>query len=555
MKFHRLSVALTVLGAIVILSGCAAPAKENNAASAADPRPNILLVVVDDMGWTDLGSFGSEIETPNLDRLAERGVRFNDFHVSVSCSPTRSMLLSGTDNHIAGLGTMGELLAPNQRGKPGYEGHLNDRVVSLAEALKGGGYQTYMAGKWHLGHKPGFTPRGRGFERSFALLFGGASHWDDMSGLIERETPAHYTMDGETLDELPKDHFSSRSFTDFLMDAIRENRGDGKPFLAYLSFPAPHDPLHVPEPWLSKYRGQYDDGYHALKAERAAGAKRLGLVPENAEVPGRHPMEREWDSLSADEQALSARGMEVYAGMMENMDYHFGRVVKLLRDIGEYDNTLIIFFSDNGANPWYSEDYPGNRGSPWAESFDNSIDNIGHPNSNYAYGIGWASAGSGPLDRFKMTVAQGGIRSPLIVAGPGVEGGRIVKAFSYATDIMPTVLELADVEHPKEFEGRALEPMIGRSLADVLSGAATDAYGADDLIGGEAMDGKWMRRGDYKAVSIARPFGTGTWGLYNLAEDPGETRDLSAEMPDLSRELQTAWDRYAEEVGVVPAER
>jgi arylsulfatase len=552
---RRLATALLVLGLIATLSDCADTARDTGPASAADPRPNILLVVVDDMGWTDLGSFGGEIETPNIDALAERGVRFSDFHVSMSCSPTRSMLLSGTDNHIAGLGTMGEVLAPNQIGKPGYEGHLNDRVVSLAEALKSGGYHTYMAGKWHLGHEPEFLPRARGFERSFALLFGGASHWDDMSGMMEVETPAHYTMDGETIDKLPKDHFSSRSFTDFLMDAIRENRGDGKPFLAYLAFQAPHDPLQVPEPWLSKYRGRYDDGYHVLKAERAAGAKRLELVPQNADVPGRHPMEREWGSLGAEDQALAARGMEVYAGMVENMDYHFGRAVKLLEDIGEFDNTVIIFFSDNGPNPWYSEDYPGNRGSPWLESFDNSIDNIGHPNSNYSYGIGWASAGAGPLDRFKMTVAEGGIRSPLIVAGPGVEGGRIVTAFSYVTDIMPTILELASVEHPKEFEGRAVEPMMGRSLTDVLSGAATEVYRADDLIGGEMMDGKWMRRGDYKAVSIAKPYGTGTWRLYNLAEDPGETRDLSAEMPDLSRDLQAAWDRYAEEVGVVPAER
>ena len=463
------------------------------------------------------------------------------------------MLLSGTDNHIAGLGNMGELLTDNQRGKPGYEGHLNDRVVSLAEVLKSGGYHTYMAGKWHLGHESGTFPRDRGFERSFALLYGGASHWNDMSGLMEVETPALFTTNGELLEELPEDHFSSRSYTDFLINAIRENQHDGRPFIAYLAFQAPHDPVQVPEPWLSKYRGRYDDGYRALKAERAAAAKRLGFVPETAPVPGPHPMEKDWNSLSEDDRALEVRGMEVYAGMVDNMDHHYGRVVSFLEEIGEYDNTVIIFFSDNGANPWYSEDYPGNRGSAWFAAFDNNLDNIGKPNSGYAYGLGWSMAGAGPLNRFKMTVAEGGIRSPLLVAGPGVKGGRTVAAFSYITDIMPTILEIAGFEHPKEFEGRVVEPMRGRSLTGILSGSSSEVYGANDLIGGELGGGRWMRQGAFKALFVPKPYGDGEWHLYNVVEDPGETDDLSTANPELLQELQSAWDRYAAEVGVVPA--
>jgi arylsulfatase len=311
--------------------------------------------------------------------------------------------------------------------------------------------------------------------------------------------------------------------------------------------------MHVPEPWLSKYRGRYDDGYHALKARRAAAAKRLGLVPEDAALPGPHPLEREWASLSKEEKALEARGMEVYAGMVENMDYHLGRVVTFLEDIGEVDNTVILFLSDNGANPWYSEEYPGNRGSAWLASFDNGIDNIGHPGSNYSYGIGWASAGAGPLDRFKMTVSEGGIRSPLVMAGPGIEGGRLVTAFSYVTDIMPTILEMVGVEHPKAYGGREVAPLIGRSLTGVLSGTATEVHGADDLVGGEMGGGKWMRRGDHKAVQVPKPYGEGIWRLYDVVRDPGETHDLGTEMPDLLRELRAAWDRYAEDVGVVPA--
>jgi len=529
---------------------CAWPLLNPASVWAAD-RPNFLLVVTDDMGWTDLGCFGSEIETPNLDALAKRGVRFSNFYVSVSCSPTRSMLLTGTDNHIAGLGNMSELLTPNQRGKPGYEGHLNDRVVSLAEVLRGGGYHAYMAGKWHLGHEPESYPRARGFERSFALLYGGASHWDDMAGLIERQTPAYYTLNGKKLDKLPADFFSSRSYADFLMDAIRENRRDGKPFLAYLAFTGPHDPLHVPEPWLSKYRGRYTEGYEVLKERRARAAKRLGLVTQSAKLPARHPMVKDWSTLSEAEKALESRAMEVYAGMVNNVDYHFGRVLNFLKDIGEYNNTVIIFFSDNGANPWYSEDYPGNRGSKWFAQFDNSLENLGRPGSAYAYGPGWASACAGPLDRFKMTVAEGGMRSALLIAGPGVKGGRQIDAFSYVTDITPTVYEMAGLEHPREFRGRVVERVRGRSIVGVLSGAKKETYEADAFIGGEMGNGMWMRQGDYKAVSVAKPYGSETWHLYNVAEDPGETRDLARKQPEMLKKLQAAWDQYANDVGVI----
>jgi arylsulfatase len=525
-------------------------------ADEAKQQPNFLLVMVDDMGWTDIASFGSEIETPNLDALAERGVMFTDFHVSVSCSPTRSMLLSGTDNHIAGLGNMGEMLAPNQKGKPGYEGYLNNRVVSLAEVLRDGGYHTYMAGKWHLGHDPEQYPHARGFDRSFSMLFGGASYWSDMFGMMAvHEETAEYVRDDKKLDALPDDFYATRSYTDFLIDAIRSNRSDGKPFFAYLAFTTPHDPLHVPEPWLSKYRGNYADGYEVLKERRATRAKQLGLVPKDAPAPVRHQMLDAWNSLSKERQALESRGMEIYAGMVDNMDYHFGRVVKFLEDIGEYDNTVILFLSDNGPNPWSSEDYPGNRGSEWFAQFDNSKDNLGHPMSHYAYGMGWGSASSGPLDLFKMTVAEGGIRSPMIISGPGVEGDRRVNAFSYVTDIMPTLLEMAGLEHPTTFRGREVARISGRSLTGVLSGARKTVYAADDFVGGEMQNGKWMRQGDFKAVSVAPPYGSGAWSLYNLVDDPGETRDLSNDRPEIRDRLIAAWNRYADNVGVVLTEQ
>jgi arylsulfatase len=373
-----------------------------------------------------------------------------------------------------------------------------------------------------------------------------------MFGLLaEHEEVAEYVLDDKRLQELPGDFYATRSFTDFLMDSIRENKNDGKPFFAYLAFTAPHDPMHVPEPWLGQYRGRYADGYEVLKTQRASAAKKAGVIPDSASLPERHHDVKPWESLSKDQQALESRAMEVYAGMIGNIDYHYGRVVKFLKDIGEYDNTIVLFLSDNGPNPWFSEDYPGNSGSKWFSQFDNSIDSIGHPMSHYAYGMGWGSASAGPLDLFKMTVAEGGIRSPLLIAGPGVKGDRQVDAFTYVWDVMPTILELAEIPHPETYKGRKVEKMRGKSLQGVLAGSTNSVYGADEFVGGEMQNGKWMRQGDFKAVSVAPPYGTGTWHLYNLADDPGETRDLANEHPETLKKLQAEWERYAEEVGVV----
>ena len=243
--------------------------------------------------------------------------------------------------------------------------------------------------------------------------------------------------------------------------------------------------------------------------------------------------------------------MEAYAGMIDNMAYHVGRIITVLKDIGEYDNTIVMFTSDNGPNPWTSEEYPENAGSEWFKQFDNSLENIGRPGSYVGMGLGWAQASAGPLDYFKLTVGEGGIRTPLIIAGPGVKGARLVNSFAYVTDIMPTLLELAKVEHPENYRGRKVEPMRGQSLVGVISGSQEHAYAKETPIGGEMMFGKWMRKGDYKAVLVAKPYGPGTWQLYNVTEDPGETHDLSSEQPAILEELMAAWDRYAKDVGVV----
>ena len=543
-----------ILIGLIILISCQQNSDRSTLVNKSAKKPNILLVVADDMGWTDLGCYGSMISTPNLDKLAQRGFQFADFHTSVSCSPTRSMLLTGTDNHLAGLGNMGELLTPNQLGKPGYEGHLNDQVVTLEEVLLGADYHTYMAGKWHLGHDLDNIPGARGFERSMSLLFGGASHYSDQAGLIAAENPVEYSLDREMMQELPSDFYSSRSYTDFLIEAIRKNKGDGKPFLAYLAFTAPHDPLHVPEPWMSKYKGKYDDGYEMLRERRIEGAKEKNLIPENAQAPRLHPAIKPWESLTNEERALESRKMEIYAGMIDNLDYHFGRMINFLKDIGEYDNTIIIFLSDNGPNPWQNTEYPGNSDGIYLSQFDNSVSNIGNPSSHMAYGIGWASACAGPLDYFKMTVGEGGIRTPLIIAGPNILPGKVSNSFAYVMDLMPTILNMVEVEHPSEFNGNEVLPMKGRSLKKLLSGESETAYGPEDYMGGEMLGGKWIRKANYKATWVPKPYGPDEWKLYNVAVDPGETTDLSLQQPVLLNELKEVWKQKAKEVGVVPAD-
>jgi arylsulfatase A-like enzyme len=319
--------------------------------AVAQDRPNILVIVTDDLGWSDLGAFGGEVDTPNLDRLALSGVRFTGFHTAPTCSPTRSMLLSGVDNHEAGLGTMAEMQLPTQKAKPGYEGYLNDRVASIPELLGAGGYYTVMAGKWHLGLTDERSPAARGFDRSFALLQGLGNHFGaDQDGAWRAgDLAADYREDGK-LTRLPDGAYSSDYFADKLIAYLGAPRPAGKanqPFFAYLAFSAPHWPLQAPRDLIAKYKGRYDAGPEALREQRLARQKALGLVPRDAKpfaLTGVTP----WASLTAEERAIQARKMEVYAAMVDRVDQDVGRVLDSLEKSGQLDNTLILFTSDNG---------------------------------------------------------------------------------------------------------------------------------------------------------------------------------------------------------------
>ena len=510
-------------------------------ANADDSRTNILLIVADDAGYADLGSFGGEIQTPNLDALAAMGIRFTDFTASATCSPSRSMLLTGTDNHVAGLGNMAEFMAPNQVGLPGYEGHLNDRVVLLPELLQEAGYNTFMAGKWHMGEEPEHWPAARGFQRDLALIPGGGSHLDDMWGAVGERQP--YTYNGELLRTLRPGFHSSVDYTAAIIENIEEHRGDGKPFFAFLALQAPHDPFQLPAEWLDRYDGRYDQGYDATRASRIERMKTLGLLAPDSTVFPRLPSIPAWEDLSEEEKRVSARGMELYAGMVEHMDANIGELLGYLKTTGLYDDTLIFFMSDNGP-----EGNVFQVGPPW----DNSrFEDWGKQGTFIQYGPAWAQVGAGPLRLFKGFVTEGGIRMPLIVAGEGVAGsGRIEDAFAHVMDIPATILDVAGVVHPGA-KGTDIEPLQGKSLAPLLADPTAEIRTPTDWVGWELFGNSAVRMGDWKMVRLCEPLGTGDWQLFDLAADPGENIDLASARPEIRDQLLQHWDEYVAQNNVI----
>lgn len=552
---------LLVAAAAAALAFAAAPEAE-----AAGKRPNFLVIVADDLGYSDLGAFGGEIATPNLDAIARRGVRLTGFHTAPTCSPTRSMLLTGLDNHEVGLGTMAEALTPAQTGQPGYEGYLNDRAATVAEILRDAGYQTLMSGKWHLGLTEDRSPAARGFQKSFALLQGLQNHFgenqsDAWEAIGERST----FREGRQLTTYPKGAYASDYFADRMIGFLKDARGD-QPFFAYLTFTAPHWPLQAPAETIVKYKGRYDAGPEALRQARLARQKELGLTPANTEP---HPLVgvTPWEKLSPAERAVEARKMEVYAAMVDNLDQNVGRVLQTLKDTGRLDDTVIIFLADNGPEGSVI-DRPGGRRLNGADTperlaalkLDNGLDNLGAANSYVGYGPAWAQAGSAPSRLYKGFTSEGGIRAVAFVAGPGVAPGRISNAFLHVKDITPTVLDLAGVAAPASRNGHALTRPEGRSWARLLNGQTAEARPASDIVGWELFFQRAIRQGDWKAVYLPpsgqRPYDPGArpqgkWELFNLRDDPAEARDLAAEQPERLKSLIAAWDDYAKSSGVL----
>ena len=414
----RLTARLLPLCAACLLAACSAEQAG---------RPNFLVILADDMGYSDIGVMGSEIHTPNIDRLAARGMLMTHFRVHMLCSPTRAMLLTGADSHPAGYGTMAGEFTPAIRGQPGYETYLTDRVTTIASVLRDGGYHTYIAGKWDMGGhgNPALWPDKRGFEESFVLVEGSGSHYNRAPSLLELASVT-YAENGREI-EPPDDFYSSRNYADKIIEHIDRHRLDGRPFFAYLPFTAPHYPLHAPDKYIERYAGVYEQGYESVRAARIERMRKAGLIGEQEAVADHHPAWPAWDDLDETMRSLEARRMQVYAAMTEAMDFHIGRVLDYLEREGLADDTLVIFLSDNGAEGGNPLDFYGQPGFDWAEGrFDVGMENLGRPGSYAWLGAGWAYVGSTPLRYFKGFPTEGGIRTPAIFSFPGrIEAGAV----------------------------------------------------------------------------------------------------------------------------------
>jgi len=529
--------------AAVLLPSALLAAASGTAAPSRDDRPNILLIVADDLGYADLGAYGGDIRTSHIDALADTGLLFTQFHTSPLCSPTRAMLLSGHNNHVAGVA--------RQRGRTdrpvaaeGYEAHLSSRIAPLPRLLREAGYHTLTVGKWHLGTGPEHSPKAAGFERSFNLLDGAGNHFNAL-GFFEGGSV--YAEDGERV-AYPQGRYSTEFYTDRLIEFIDAVQNDGRPFFAFAAYTSPHWPLQVPDDELDRYAGRYDAGYDVLRESRFASLRAAGIVPSCQELPPRLATVTPWSELTPEQQRHEARRMELYAAMVENLDRHVGRLLEHLKSRGLHDNTLVVFMADNGAaaEDFYNE---GEYQDYLRAHYANSYDNMGRPTSWVSYGKAWAKAGSAPFSLYKGYPTEGGIVAPMIVAGAGVRrrGGK-TPAYVTVMDLAPTFVELARATYPAD---GSVRPMLGASLVDLLSGACERVHANDYVTLISHRGRSFLRQGKWKITQLESPFREAGFALYDLEADPGETKDLARERPGKYEELLALWRARRLELGII----
>ena len=493
--------------------------------TAKTRRPNIVLILVDDMGWSDIGCYGGEIRTPNLDRLAAEGTRFTQFYNTARCCPSRAALLTGLYPHQTGVGHMIQNL-----GTPAYQGFLNDRCATMAERLRPAGYATYLSGKWHVGEQPEHWPCRRGFDRYFGLISGASNYWrlEPPRKMAENDTPYTPPADGS--------FYMTDAFTERAVGMIRDHAAGPRaadPFFLYLAYTAPHWPLHAHEEDIARYRDRYRGGWDKLRAERHERLLKMGLVDPKWRLSPRHPKAPAWDSLSPEQQAVEAEKMAVYAAQVDRMDQGVGRVLKTLDDLGIADDTVVLFLADNGG---------------CAEEIERSADpkaRTGTADSFRSYGLPWANASNTPLRLFKQFVHEGGIATPLIARGPGIARGAMTDAVGHVIDLAPTCLDYAGAPAAAELDGRALTPIEGRTLRPLFEGRAREGH---ETIFWEHQGHRALRRGNWKLVASNRE----PWELYDLAADRTETENLAAARPELIAELAAEHQRWSDHVGARP---
>ena len=543
--------------AFVLLTICigASPAVSAQPGSNQQAQqPNIVLILADDLGFTDISPFGGEINTPNIAELAASGISFTNYHTAGSCAPARAMLLTGVDSHRNGVPNIPEALPPEQQQHENYLGVLNEKVVTLATMLQSAGYHTYMTGKWHLGHTPELLPSSRGFDRTIAMADTGADNWAQRPYLPIYEQ-ANWYADGQR-HTLPDDFYSSKYFIDKTIEFIDSNEADDEPFFAYIPFQAVHMPVQAPREFSDKYKGVYDEGWAVMRAKRHLAAIAAGVVPATSAAVVT-PGTLEWDSLTAEQRIHHARRMEVYAGMVDAMDMHIGRLMNYLKEIGEFDNTLFVFTSDNGAE---GSNLIGVNGQSmlgnWFDrvGYNSDLATLGEPGSFNAIGPNNATIAASPLAYYKFYASEGGLRVPLVMSGPGIDK-RDEKSdeFVFVTDLTPTILSIAGIErHAGDWKGKAVEEIIGKDFSDYLASDAADIHPESEAIGYELGGNRALFKGDYKIVFNRSARADQAWHLFNIKTDPGESSDLALEEPERFADMRADYDAYESDNNVLP---
>lgn len=551
---------IVLIAVLACVAGC-----QRSSPVGKSSRPNVVVILADDLGYSDISAFGSEIATPNLDQLAREGRILSNLHTTPLCATTRAELLTGVDHHLIGMGTMPEMSQFYSASADNYVGSINHNAPTVGELFRDAGYHTYMAGKWHVG---GGGPQQLGFEQSFSLDYDKPNGSNFAPGAGNSSSSSELYFENGKQATLPADFFSSDYFVDKLIQYVGKQRGDGRPFFAYLAFQAVHFPIQAPDQYLDLYKGKYDAGYEVIRKARIQKQKDLGLIPQDFNPnsgdeavmlrygqPG-VALNQPWETLLAKDQQSEARIMEVFAGMLTNMDDNVGRLVAYLKQIGEYDNTVIVFLSDNGADGTGTAPV-GDKST--GSDINNDISNYGKPGSYIFRSTRWGEVGTAPFRLFKAFTSEGGISVPAIVRVPGHSPITSASAaWTSVRDIVPTLLAAASIKEPgNQYQGRVIAPLEGYSLLPVLSGQRGEIRDANIVLADEVNDIRVVRRGPWKLtrfvnylVPPANLLLNHDWQLYNVDSDRGETTNVAADHPDIVADLTAEWKDYVTRVGV-----
>ena len=513
---------------------------------STNQRPNIVLILADDTALMDFGAYGGEASTPNIDRLAKRGMMFTNYHASPMCAPSRAMLITGSDSHLTGVPNLPIFLPPEYISQPGYEGVLNNKVQTIATRLKNNGYRTYMTGKWHLGHTETTLPSKRGFDRTFILDASGADNWEHKPYLATQDAKPPWFQDGELVD-LPDDFYSSKTYVDKMISFMKEEEEREDPFFAFIAFQAIHIPVQAPKEFVEKYQGVYDEGWEKMKQRRFEKAKELEIIPADAKLGEILPKFEKWENTSAEEKKIASNDMAVNAAMLEAMDFHIGRYIKYLEENGLMENTVFIVTSDNGPEASDPSMVIGSDQWMWYNENHRDQNRLGEKGYYGFIGPQFASAAAGPNAFFKFYAGEGGLRVPLIFSGKNIPPGKS-KAFSFITDMAPTILDIAGIDYDEQ---SSINPMTGHSLFPIIQKDTNQVYAQDEPIGMEAAGQAAIFRGDFKLVRNGKPYGDGIWRMYNLKNDPGETKDLATSNAKLFEDLKIDYKNYTTKYGVL----